>query len=862
MACDFGGSWMRRWSAWCCVGLLWMQVGVAALPEAKSDEELLFARRVIEFWKDKENALTQSQIETFLCTYPTSAFRDHFQAILGDIALEERHYPQALIAYAAIRDIEIIKKVRVKRWHALYQLQDYATLYQELLPKLSFIDEEEGLFYFAEAALRHTLAQQELDAETRQMRLREILAIYQKIQSNDHFGGHAQLAMAEIYRHLGEVEQAAQLYLTIAQDQKSPQTLYHAATLLALCDEPKAIELFARLAKGGGTKAADAAYQWLQLLAKHKDWTVLQKERRCFLTTLHEEHLASYHFYLGMLAYEAKQFVDALEPLQKSLTSGLKPPYDKHALLALLATSRECKQTEPADVAYKLIQERYPDELETAALMHALCYRAAERLPQALQLLSELIAAGKTPVILENAYLEKTLILTQLREWDQAHDLTAQFIKQFPLSAHRNQIMRLAVDLSLATENYAQLAHDLEQALDTRHVYTIEEQFSNKLLLAKCYFTLDRELSTLVLLRSLLEEGWESAQLHYLLALSYMKQEDALDQALFHGEQAFALDPQLAEGERLHLYLFNAYLNKSQKTANSALAQQAAAHLYAIVDTFPVSLENQLWLAHTYAKQPHTHMQARHIFENILTGERSQLSKFQEETFLLASLYQEEGEHVRALALLEPLHELEPRPKVQLLLATVYKALGRMQEALVLFTAAEMAEDPYIAMTAQGETARFTLASPHSRQEGLIALDKLKHIWVNKDLLHEPMHLEAALDYADFKATLTPQESQLKVLLAIKEHFTCESDIYSKDYHEARRTHLDKDRIYQTYMRLLETKIYLAEANESKLSSKEVESKKKAAHALMITLTQSKHAVTPYIHDQLEKLQTTTRWVR
>jgi len=826
---------------------------LAAYPEAKNDEELLFARRIIEFWRDQDRTFIQPQIEVFLKTYPDSEFIDHFQAMLGDLALENKQFTTALAAYSLIKQPDVSKSVRMKRWHALYQLKNYEQLYYEIGPQVALLQEEEGKFYYAEAALRLALTLLEHpEQELRYHQLfQEALALYKSLQHSERFSGQAQLAMAEIHRHLGQVDQAAKLYLTIAQEQKSPHILYHAATLLTRCDVPKAIELFARLTKGGGTHAADAAYQWLCLLVQTKQWEVLKQEKRSFLSTLEACHLPMYYFYLGILVYEAHVFEEVCEPLQKSLSLGLKPPYDQDALLALMHASKEIGAVGTAEYAYGLLKERYPDRLEEVAFARAVCYRKAHRIKQALAHFSDLIMMAEKPATLEAAYLEAIDLWMEQKTWGAAHRLTQEFLEKFPLSLQKGTMLKLAVELSLAdlntTQCYEQLASDLERALHCPGLYKTQEILTQHLLLAKCYIYLDQPQRAVMGLQPLSELGEQNAEWHYLLAIGLLQSQGCLEKIAAHGEKALILDPHFYDKDRLHLYLFNSYLELSRTKDDPYLTEHAAEHLYAVLDLLPISLDNQLWLAHTYAQKPAYQLRARRILENIILGNEERLSQFSEEAFLLASLYDQACLYTQALHLLEPLYTYHSTVETALLLATTYKHVKQYDQAISLFSHLESVHDTRVALLAKLERLRILAESLVQDGDSHIILDSMKSIWIQKSLSSEPIHLEAALDYLHYHEKFYPTTPQLALLRSIKEHFTQERDIYSKDYHEQRRLQPERDLLYQSYMRLLDAYICLAEAHELKLSPQQIESRKKAAHALLTTLVQGKYATTAYI---------------
>lgn len=818
---------------------------LATTPKASVEEELLFARRIIECWRDQDVDLAKGQIEVFLQKYPKSDYVDHFHAILGDIALQKQEYQKAIAAYETIKDNDLLKHVRTKRWHALYQLKNYAGLYQEISPLLAFLEEDEARFYFAEAAFREGLALDSLpDAAAKQKGLfEEALPVYRKLQNHEHYSDHVLLAMGEIFRRIGKYEEAASLYLKIANEKKSHQTLFHAATMLIQCDEKQACELFAQIAKGGGKKSQDAAYQWIQLLAKRKEWDTIVKERRCFLATLSQKHLPVYYFYLGMVHHDRNEWSDAIEAIQKSLNTGLKPPHDRSALLSLMIAAKEKPDMGAADFGYNLLKERYPADLEEGALLRAMAYRQSDQKRIALNFLTELIAMGEKKNILEDAYLEKTHVLIECKEWRRSHEIALKFLNEFPESKKKLEMIRLAVDLSLESIDqefgYEILASDLERALSTPGVYDHEKEGKMSLLLAKCYLKLEKPQLANKLLSDLIAQQRDSSELHYLMSISLLKQGGHSKELIAHGEAALASDPEFKEADRLHLYLFNAYLEASKEEQDPFLTEKAAAHLYAVIDQVPISLENQLWLAHTYAKELQYHDRALKILEDLLPTP-DKVSRFQDEALILAKLYEEAGSYTKALVLLENLHTCVQKPEITYKLGSVLAHLGCYEKAHDLFNEIENHPDSKVALNARLENARIGLKIGQEREE---VLKKLRTLWVQKSLDHEPLHLEAAMDYAD----LSPKENLLEVLHTIKEHFISESDICSKDYHEERLANPEKDRIYQAYMRYLDARIGLAQADFDQKAGLNSDVKRKAAQALLVTLKEGKYAMTPYL---------------
>lgn len=821
---------------------------LAIIPQAETEDELLFAHRVIECWRDHDIDLAKGQIQIFFERYPKSEFCDHFHAILGDIALEKLEYQNAITAYDTIQDLKLIRDIRKKRWHALYQLQSYPELYQEISPLLTFIEDEEELFYYAEAAFREALALSAIPeaADQQKSLFEDALPIFCKLQNNEKFSDHVLLATGEIYRQMGLFQEAADIYMKIAHEKKSHLTLYHAAVMLMQCNEDKACDLFAQITKGGGLKSQEAAYQWMMLLAKKKDWATLMQERRCFLSTLQEKHLPIYHFYSGLSQYDREQWEEAMSALQKSLNSGLKPPEDRSALIALIASAKECASTSGIDFAFQLIKERYPNDVEQAMLMRAITYRLAEKEQTAIEFLTELIAIGKQQPILEDAYLEKINLLMKQQLWESAHDLAIKFLDNFPSSQKQPELLRLLVNLSLSSLKdglgYECLESDLKRALNAYNIYQPEEKFQKQVLLAKCHLKLENPSSAKLLIEQLLSTAPNSCDLHYLMSVALIKERGCFKTLVKHGEKVLQLDPDYKEADRVHVYLFNAYLEMSKDEPEKHFADKAADHLFQVIDVIPVSLENQLWLAHEYAEQKNHHPRAIKILEEILTSE-SNIERFQNEALILATLYEKQESFVKAERLLKILHELNPQPKVVYQLGSTLAHLGMYASAHDLFTSLEESSDPTIALPSRLQNARLSMLLNKDRA---LILKNLRDLWVKKTLVSEPIHLEAALDYAD----LCSSDNLLEILEEIKEHFVTQSDICSKDYHEQRVACPKQDHIYQAYMQYIDARIELAQVQKDQEVGIDSTSKKKRAMAL---LKDEKLATTKYLTEKAEE---------
>lgn len=812
------------------------------LPEARSESEALFVRRILDFWRDKEYPFAKSQIRAYMHDYPHGPFTDHFYAMLGDMAMHERAYREALEFYNRISHSALTAHVSTKKWQALYHLQLYAQLYQEIGPTIAGKPiEEEGKFYFAEAAFREalTLWRYEEGKEEAKALYEEALAVYASLTSSAVFGPHAKLAMAEIYRILNNPEKAAALYLELAETEEHPEEiLFHAGVMLTQFDQEKAKELFAQIAQGTTQSAPEAAYQWLQMLANAGEWETIAHERDLWLEKVPQEHMATAYFYLGMVAFDQKNYYQAIADLQKTLEEGIASPHDRSALEALITSAKEVQRLDLCEENYLRLTKAYPEQKAEAGYVRALAYQQAGESATALILFEELTQHFPGYGISEKASLAKIKLLMMEKRWEEAHEGVDQFLKTYPLSERKAEMLRLAIDLSRIQSAegklYHQLAQDLERAFAER-IFQGEERKEKEELLAKAYIKLGRIHAALGLLHEMPDPD------PLLFTQCYIKEGNAHEKVIYFGEKALEKYP---DHDRLHLHLFNAYLQLAKNDPDDFLTNRAAYHLNTIIDVYPVSLENRLWLAHYCVKTQND--RALYLLESLLQTDAN-WKRFDQEGLMLARLYQNKGQTRKAQALVEKIIALgqNTQPEAELILAEILEGIGEIEQAQELYARLEEEPNLSIAYEATLQSARLCFA-----QQPENSLKKLHHLKMCKNLATEPIHLEAALDYAELQASLCPQEQRLATYLAalleVKEEFTSDQDICSKDYQESRQLMPEKEQIYQAYMRYVDARIYNLQAKMS-TDSREKKVKENAARALFSTLRQGKYALTNYL---------------
>ncbi|MCE5315768.1 MAG: hypothetical protein LLG04_00195 [Parachlamydia sp.] len=329
----------------------------------------------------------------------------------------------------------------------------------------------------------------------------------------------------------------------------------------------------------------------------------------------------------------------------------------------------------------------------------------------------------------------------------------------------------------------------------------------------------------------------------------------------------------------IHLSLFDAYLQVAGRSEDKALLDQAAEHLYQAGP--PVKQENLFWLAGHWIEKgnlnlllmskeeslaPGSDMWARRTQENLQMALGDAPSQGREREWLmlctLHGCFHQHPEQIRGLeALLQ--FQLEPGIKSHALyrLARAYETEGNRPMAMKRYQELiDIKPDPSLANSAKLNLARLIIASLKQptldNPDVLAALKTLKDLQMRRQLQYEPVHLEAAIDYAAFRSSLEPSEKQNEqrrhLLVRIKEEFTGQEGLWAKDYQASRKSLPEKELLYQAYMMLIDAHRLNLEAQlaASKGQTLDAQIKSEAAAGLYKSLIEGKFAVSKYVVDQ------------
>ncbi len=797
-----------------------------------SDEESLALRRIADFWQEGETDIAKSQMEEFVTQFPDSPYFDTLTTALGDLLLREKSYPQALNYYARIKETSAIDKTFLNRMQCLYHLQWYATLADECEGFLS--REKEGeRFLQATYLLGLALYQQCLHSETSGQpdALRRTA-----LRAKPHFDALAKSELSEevagAYAHLccilQDYEGAAKLYLELASASETPEELlFQAALLQAKYDKSLSAATFDRLAKEGGARAKDAAYNQLILAFEQERFEEIVANQETWLTAAPLERKGALHLIVGKSLLALKKYADAAVQLNAFLETDKESAQQRPAVLHLVEAAYRA-----GDLA---LLERAIDRLSKsdAMLPQATLYRIELLKTQGnlngARVELEALLADKTdfPQRTE-ADLERITMAASANEWESCRIWATEFVAQHPDHASVAYAWRALATASaelsrLGGNEKNRFALDLDALLKTKH-FTPEECMHWRYLRAKVDFELAEVEAAAGRLEELLVNPTpfdKRADATLLLALCYRS-----DPPRFcaWAEKALLSNASLISSQEQRLALFNAYL------AQEAFDKAAEHLLAAFFDNAEIQLANLLWLGGHLSGES-----ALRFLEPFLARPFDAPLEREALSLKLAKLYKAQNRSAGAIALLEtllteyrktPAQGWTSEPEALLLLGELHAAVGEKARAEELFGAVlaknSIKRDRF-SVAASLHAIRLNL---QSNPNDLRAAIQLKDLVLQKTLENEPFHLEAALDYIELQARKTP-EKRLALLEKMRVDFTAQDDLLSKDYHAARATLAAQDRIYQAYMSYLDAEMCLAKARFAPDEQKELQAKAK-----------------------------------
>jgi tetratricopeptide (TPR) repeat protein len=849
--------------------------------------------------------MVKKQITEFLAAYPQSPFHDNLHAIIGDIFFQEDNFVDALAFYKKIKHREFQERTLYKQLHCLYELKKFEEVVAIGLPffkeDLSFKApfREEALFLLSESLFKQLISSS--DPIQRKKLALEIKPFYESF-SSERYKDLALFPLAEIYKILNEYPQASSLYLSLAEKypEKAEDFLFQAASIQLLFDKSAAIETYGKIYNLNGSKAPLAAYNQFVLLFQEKKYNQFIS-----LSPSIEEHIAPekkslFHFWLGRSYFNIGDFSDATLFLKKYVEEEKgSSDFKKSAFLMLITCAQKSNDNELFEHVLHKLSLEFPKDLETskALLLHADNCLKEGKLAQAVFDLNQFIANFPASEEKETVMYNKALILSQMQAWEESKQAFLSFAHEFPCSSYAESVWNHVLNCSIQDlknsppdkqqEKKEQFASDLETALKNNDKFKEEESSNYRFLLAKTYFELNKYKESLQSFQNYLEQYPEHASVgegYLLTALCYQKLGYNPEMFVVNAEKALNFTLSNANKGSIHLQLFNSYLELGD-------LEKGADHLFAsyILEKHPIQFDNQLWLTNYYfsmltsnPENSFAYDRASALFEDLLKikGPSMKLAISPEEAFLEVEALK--FAHIlpldKRIAILASLTDIQGKNPLggwkfyhQALfeLGSSYVLAKDFQKALTTYDRLiriAPKSTSYFSCAASLEKARVLLAQFKSEKQEdfhennpkiISVLNTLKDLQIQKNIHSEPIHLEAALEYADMRSLLSQPEARIETALfflnRLKTDFLPQEDLASQDYHTQKEFSPEKNALYQNYMKAIEGEILRLEALLSKKNKHFDEAREKEELALcLLQEVLLDKTITPYLRNRVQ----------
>lgn len=821
-------------------------------------QESVVLRRIAEYWKEGDIGSVKTQIRTFLSSYSESSYRDQLNAMLGDIYFHEQNYKEALIAYDEILGKEFQHKTAFNRIHCLYTVGKFAdaiSLGKNYL-KTDLLSKSQGNtlhFELADSYMR--LAKVNDNPLAKEALYKEAL-VHAHVLLETAYADQILPALAEIYAFFKQENQAAVAFLKLAEKfpERQEEFLFQAASWQVHFNIKEAIATYEKIYRLNGTYASQAACNQMKLLFQTKQYKELLLAQEEALKHIPSDELPLMNYFIGKSLCALQSYSAAIVPLKLfASTPHADPELLKSALLSLMTCSKEAKDFGLFDQTLAHLKTSYPHEDETASalLIHAQHCKTKGDYAKAQADLKEMIALFPEHPQKEALFYDSAVLDAQQKHWSDGILSFRHFLRQYPNSlkkgaAWRHLTLCQIEDSKITTPLTEKIKQEnlvlvLSQALEQPKVFSQIERKQLHYLLGKTQYLLERNEEALQTFSEYIADypnDTSSANAHLMVAYTHLRN---ADQALFtlNAEKALVLNPDHPSQGLLHLQLYNAYLNLAQIEAaeeKRSLVDKAADHLFLALDQ-PVKKENVRWLANYYTRglyhsaseaQPIYFTRAVAVLEKLLGihEDNYQLEitagslEMEAEAIKLSELYGKARKYQEKARLLQALnHIYDQTPdktwKYQRLslfeLAKTYEKLGKVQRALqayeFLIQSGSHATS-YFATAARLNIALLQYAQIAAPEQHLSAvhkiLDTLKDLHIQRKLVTEPAHLEAALCYIDIKSALVTRkekiETTLKLMRQTRSSLTDLEDPLVQHYFSAKEQFKDNFRLFHQYM--------------------------------------------------------------
>lgn len=560
-------------------------------------------------------------------------------------------------------------------------------------------------------------------------------------------------------------------------------------------------------------------------------------------------------------------------------------------------------------------------ELPKALFMHAMLCKESGDQKEALTQLETLMAQYNNFDQQEGLLFEYAYVAHQNGLYQTCRSASDKYLKDFKGSPREAAAWKLFLASSLevykeeepkSNPNYTKelFFADLSKVLDQEALLSGDERREYELLYAKMAYELSYYPQALKKLTAYIsEKGPELAEAHFLMGLCEYQLEKNPSKMVSHFEEVLELSPNYEHKGLVHLHLYNGYLTLQAETKDierkSHHLDKAADHLYAAMETsfHPIKTENRLWLAEHYYEKAKFYitneellsdqevalykdlrLRAENLYNDLFFPESShQLISFspanlflEPEALKYAELLGYAGNMDKKIHLLTSLVEQQDATpdwewKYQRTalfeLAKSYEGKHDYIRALETYSFISARErnisSPIVNLaTFHSAKLRYMLLEDYQKNEGnpevQEILTQLKELQIRKNAESEPVHLEAALEYASIRAELSRKnerdERYLFFLNRIYDDYNDENDAILAHYKKGLAGSHEKETLFTAYMKYIEAEKMRLAAKEKRLSNQilEAEEMNEQTLALLFEIESNEYA-SDYLHARVLK---------
>ncbi len=519
-------------------------------------------------------------------------------------------------------------------------------------------------------------------------------------------------------------------------------------------------------------------------------------------------------------------------------------------------------------------------ELPQAIFVHAMMLKEGGNFSGAEEKLESLITLYPNFEDKETLFLEYSLVAYNNQKWEKAHATLVSFVQHYPNSPHNKIAWKylLSCSLNLLKEiettsvfGYTKqnFLDDLTAVISQNGVLNEQEMRECRFLQGKVSYELGLYDASLAKLSRYLDDyegDVSAAETHLLMALCYHKIGKQPELFCLHAEEALKIDSDLKNKSSIHLELYNVYLSIIEKGGsipdeNLSLHDLAAEHLYQALSLqdLPIKMENRLWLANYYydklfkpsslfdanpstetiASQESYH-RAHQLFDQILSQSGKLVSLDEKHTYFewevlkFAQLLGRDQQLDRKMQVLKELAQQQQtnrgwgwklQKEVLLELAKTYEYMQDRENAYetYAFIATHHRDTPTFVSefaSLHADRLQFHLLpkqqQTENNQQVIQILNHLKELQIKKHAQSEPIHLEAALEYAWIRAHLSGSEDADRryvfFLKRIQEDYSNHEDPILVRYNDMLKKQPEKQELRDLYMQFVEAEILRSEA--------------------------------------------------